>query len=54
MFEVICKNPECKIVDFVNKFVNDPNPVICGSCGLNPEVQETNEVWIEPTRGEIG
>ncbi len=48
MFEVTCKNDECEIVDFVNKFVNNPVPVICGSCGQAPEVTETQEVWVDP------
>ena len=52
MFIVICKNKECGIVDFVNKFVSDPTPVICGTCGQIPEVKETEEVWVEPAKIE--
>jgi hypothetical protein len=47
MFQVICKNKECSIVDFVNKFVSDPETIICGSCFQTPEVKETDEVWVD-------
>jgi hypothetical protein len=50
MFEVICTNEECEIVDFVNKFANNPIPVVCGTCGEMPEVTETEEVWEDPFR----